>query len=75
MDQQEAMKYEIQAPEGTTIPEGGIPIVNAEFGNTIGLYLPDGSIDAPAHVKYLLFHKFAFLEIENGRAVLKKSIS
>ena len=69
------MKYEIQAPDGTIIPKCGVPIINAEFGNTIGLYLPDGSITAPSHVKYLLFNRFAFLEIENGRAILKKSIS
>ena len=51
------MKYEIQAPEGIAvhIPNENTPIVNAEFGNIIGTYFRDGRIEAPAHVKYLLF--------------------
>lgn len=63
------MKIQLYCP----IPPDGIPIINAEFGNEIGRLFPDGNVSAPAHVKYLLFHGAAALEIESGKAVLKKS--
>lgn len=63
------MKIQLDCP----IPPEGLPIINAGFGNEIGRLFPDGNVSAPAHVKYLLFHGAAALEIESGKAVLKKS--